>query len=127
MLANTQFRRRSMLAILNGYSLCSFLICKVCRILIIEQADKIKWNQVTSIQKSQPLIYDGFTGAFASFFQTGDPNAHKLTNGSEPGVPDNWRTGEEFVIESGGFDNIKVNMLNERCGFWREVAADVPI
>ena len=111
-----------------GISSASFLIRKLlCRLLIIEQADDIKWNQVTSIQKSQPLIYDGFTGAFASFFQTGDPNAHKLTNGSEPGVLDNWRTGEEFVIESGGFDNIKVNMLNERCGFWREVAADVPI
>ena len=125
MWANTRFRRRSMLAIPNGYFFCPFK--KTNLLLNIEQADNIKWNQVTSIQKSQPLIYDGFTGAFASFFQTGDPNAHKLTNGSEPGVPDNWRTGEEFVIESGGFDNIKVNMLNERCGFWREVAADVPI
>jgi hypothetical protein len=111
-----------------GISSASFLIRKLlCRLLIIEQADNRKWNQVTSIQKSQPLIYDGFTGAFASFFQTGDPNAHKLTNGSEPGVPENWQTGEEFVIESGGFENIKVEMLNERCGFWREVAADVPI
>jgi hypothetical protein len=73
------------------------------------------------------LIYDGFTGAFASFFQTGDPNAHKLTNETEPGVPENWRTGEEFVILPDGFENVKVDMLNARCGFWREVADDVPI
>jgi hypothetical protein len=73
------------------------------------------------------LIYEGFTGAFASFFQTGDPNAHKLTNETEPGVPENWRTGEEFVILPDGFENLEVSMLNARCGFWREVADDVPI
>jgi len=73
------------------------------------------------------LIYDGFTGAFASFFQTGDPNAHKLTNETEPEVPENWRTGEEFVILPDGFENVEVDMLNARCGFWREVADDVPI
>lgn len=93
----------------------------------IEHADKKKWNQVNPIQKAQPLIYDGFTGAFASFFQTGDPNALKLTNESEPGVPESWRTGEEFVIETNGFKNVNVNMLDNRCGFWREIAADVPI
>ncbi len=42
-------------------------------------------------------------------------------------MPENWLTGEECVIESGGFDDIKVEMLNERCGFWRKVAADMPI
>lgn len=31
------------------------------------------------------------------------------------------------MIESGGFENVKVEMLDNRCGFWREVAADVPI
>jgi hypothetical protein len=86
-----------------------------------------KWNQVNAIQKSQPLIYKGFTGAFASFFDTGDPNAHKLTNDSEPGVPENWQTGEEFAVKSDGFENLKVEMLSQRCGFWREVADDVPI
>jgi hypothetical protein len=64
---------------------------------------------VNPIQKSQPLIYSGFTGAFASFFQTGDPNANK------------------FIIKSDRFENVKVEMLDKRCGFWREVAADVPI
>jgi hypothetical protein len=73
------------------------------------------------------LIYDGFTGAFASFFQTGDPNAHKLANEAELEVPENWRTGEEFVILPNGFENVEVDMLNTRCGFWREVADDVPI
>ncbi|KUJ22560.1 carboxylesterase [Mollisia scopiformis] len=90
-------------------------------------SDTIYWNQVNAVQQTQPLIYDGFTGAFASFFQTGDPNAHKLTNASEPGVPENWRTGEEFVILADGFQDLKVEMLGERCGFWRSVSADVPI
>lgn len=90
-------------------------------------SDTIYWNQVNAVQKSQPLIYDGFTGAFASFFQTGDPNAHKLTNESIPGVPENWKTGEEFVIEADGFENLRVDELSERCGFWRQVADDVPI
>ena len=85
------------------------------------------WNQVNAVQKTDPLIYEGYAGAFASFFQTGDPNAHKLTNASEPGVPENWRTGEEFVIEADGFENVRVDQLNERCGFWRQVADDIPI
>jgi len=73
------------------------------------------------------LIYEGFTGAFASFFQTGDPNAHKLTNASQPGVPESRRTGEEFVIAADGFENVKVNELDQKCGFWRQVASDIPI
>jgi hypothetical protein len=109
-----------MLAILNGYDDPSLPTN-------IQQADNGKWNQVNPIQISQPLIYKGFTGAFASFFDTGDPNAHKLTNQSEPGVPENWKTGEEFVVKSGGFENVGVEMLDKRCGFWREVADDVPI
>ncbi|KAG0650660.1 putative secreted lipase [Hyphodiscus hymeniophilus] len=85
------------------------------------------WNQVNPIQKTQPFIYQGYAGAFASFFQTGDPNAHKLTNASVPGVPENWRTGEEFSVETDGFANVRVDSLNARCGFWRQVADDVPI
>lgn len=42
-------------------------------------------------------------------------------------MPENWATGEEFVIKSDGFENVKVEMLDKRCEFWREVAADVPI
>lgn len=95
--------------------------------LTCSETDIWQWNKVNAIQKSQPLIYSGFTGAFASFFQTGDPNAHKLTTASEPGVYENWGTGEEFVIESSGFENVRVDTLNKRCGFWRQVAADVPI
>ncbi|TVY41690.1 putative secreted lipase [Lachnellula occidentalis] len=85
------------------------------------------WNQVNPVQKAQPLIYEGYTGAFASFFQTGDPNSHKVTNTSVPGVPENWETGQEFVIQEEGFRNLRVQELNERCGFWRQVAGDVPV
>jgi len=31
------------------------------------------------------------------------------------------------VIKSDGFENVKVDMLDKRCGFWREVAVNVPI
>ena len=82
---------------------------------------------MNAVQTTMPLIYEGFTGAFASFFQTDDPDAHKVTNAGVPGVPENWRTGEEFVIESAGFANVRVDQLNERCGFWRQVANDIPI
>jgi hypothetical protein len=44
-----------------------------------------------------------------------------------PGVPENWRTGEEFVIRENGFGNLDVGGLDDRCGFWRQVAGDVPI
>ncbi|KAH8815335.1 carboxylesterase [Xylogone sp. PMI_703] len=90
-------------------------------------SDTIYWNQVNAVQKTQPVIYEGFAGAFASFFQTGDPNAHKLTDESQPGVPENWRTGEEYVVESSGFANVRVDELNKRCGFWRQVANHVPV
>lgn len=85
------------------------------------------WNQVNAIQASDPLIYDGYTGAFASFFATADPNAHKLTNASVVGVPELKATGEEFVIESEGFGNVEIPLLRERCAFWRSVAHEIDL
>lgn len=63
----------------------------------------------------------------ASFFQTGDPNAHKATDGTQPSVPSNWRTGEKFVISNDGFKNVKIVELGLRCGFWRQLADFIPI
>ncbi|KAH9219016.1 putative carboxylesterase [Leptodontidium sp. 2 PMI_412] len=85
------------------------------------------WNQVNAVQKTQSLIYNGFTGAFASFFQTGDPNTNKLTDSSQPGVPEIWKTGKEFVVNSDGFENLRVDVLAKRCAFWKDVAEFVPI
>ncbi|KAH8589390.1 carboxylesterase [Bisporella sp. PMI_857] len=85
------------------------------------------WNQVNTIQKSQPTVYEGYAGAMASFFQTGDPNAHKVTDQSQPGVPEIRRDGERFVITSDGFETKDLADLNIKCGFWREVADKVPI
>jgi hypothetical protein len=79
------------------------------------------------VQKTQSLIYNGFTGAFASFFQTGDPNTNKLTDSSQPGVPEIWKTGKEFVVNSDGFENLRVDVLAKRCAFWKDVAEFVPI
>ncbi|KAF4630791.1 hypothetical protein G7Y89_g7347 [Cudoniella acicularis] len=86
-------------------------------------SDTIWWNQVNAIQKTSPEVYEGFTGAFASFFQTGDPNAHKLTDESVPGVPESCKTGEEFVIADGddSFGNLKVEELNERSYFLHQL------
>lgn len=79
------------------------------------------------IQQTDPLIYDGFAGAFGSFFQAGDPNAHKLTNASEKGVPVLEKTGEEWVIAPDGFATAQVSFLKERCDFWESVGERVPV
>ena len=86
------------------------------------------WNQVNPIQQQQPLIYDGFAGAFASFFGTGNPNAHKITDGAQAGVPElGDGSGGEWVIGSEGFTQGGIEMLEGRCEFWRSVADQVPI
>lgn len=86
------------------------------------------WNQVNAIQKTDPLIYQGYAGAFGSYFGAGDPNAHKLTNASESGVPLLEKQGaEEFVIESDGFVSVSIPQLESRCAFWKSIAGNVPL
>ncbi|GAB1733421.1 hypothetical protein NU195Hw_g3778t1 [Hortaea werneckii] len=92
-------------------------------------ADTYWWNRVNAVQQTPGLdrvIYEGYAGAFASFFQTGDPNANKATNASVPGVPELRKTHEQFVIEESGFDNVGISHLEKRCAFWRSVAHEVP-
>jgi carboxylesterase type B len=84
------------------------------------------WNTVGEIQKSDPLTYQGYAGAMASFVQTGDPNAHKVTNASVVGVP-GVETEKQFLVTSGGLRQGDLGMLEERCGFWLGVAGRVPI
>ncbi|KAL4807357.1 Alpha/Beta hydrolase protein [Aspergillus unguis] len=90
-------------------------------------SDTIYWNRINSVQQTDPLIYKGFAGAFASFFQTGDPNAHKLTGVDVLGVPELKRSGEEFVIQEDGFDHVRLVELEERCEFWRRVGGKVAV
>ena len=91
-------------------------------------SDTQYWNQVNSIQQTQPLIYDGFAGAFGSYFGTGDPNQNKLTNASEAAVPLLEGTNRtEWVIESDGFDTVGIGMLEWRCAFWKSVADFVDV
>ncbi|EKG12008.1 Oxoglutarate/iron-dependent oxygenase [Macrophomina phaseolina MS6] len=85
-----------------------------------------QWNQVNAVQKTQPLIYEGLAGAMASYFQTGDPNAHKLTESSEAAVPE-LTTGKEWVVKSDSFEQTDITMLKTRCAFWKENAKDVPL
>ncbi|KAJ5668983.1 Carboxylesterase type B [Penicillium macrosclerotiorum] len=86
-----------------------------------------KWNRVNAVQTTNPVVYDGYAGAFASFFQTGDPNAHKLTNSSEPGVPELKSTGDEFVIIDDGFENVHLTQLKKRCTFWKTLGKQIPV
>ncbi|KAJ5234663.1 uncharacterized protein N7469_003831 [Penicillium citrinum] len=90
-------------------------------------SDTIYWNRLNTLQKTNPVVYQGYAGAFASFFQTGDPNAHKLTNSSESGVPLLKKTGEEFVIVDDGFENIRIDQLKRRCNFWRKLGRQIPV
>ena len=78
------------------------------------------------VQQDDPLHYQGFAGAFASFFETGNPNILKLTNSSIPGVPD-FSSQEELVITPESFDSVNYSMLEERCEFWKQIAGKVPI
>ncbi|KAF3040267.1 hypothetical protein E8E12_004376 [Didymella heteroderae] len=89
-------------------------------------SDTIYWNQVNAVQKSDPLTYEGYAGAMASFVQTGDPNAHKLTNASVPGVP-GVEKGKQFVVAASGLKQGAIKQLEERCSFWLDVSKRVPI
>ena len=62
----------------------------------------------------------------ASFFMTGDPNALKLTADDVPGVP-SLATGEEFIINAEGFATAGLELFEERCALWMELAPNVPI
>ncbi|KAB8240174.1 Alpha/Beta hydrolase protein [Aspergillus flavus] len=73
------------------------------------------------------LIYQRYAGAFASFFQTGDPNAHKLTNSPQPGVPMFQSTGDEVVVTDNEFETVKLVLLKERCDFWKSIGKMVPV
>jgi hypothetical protein len=88
----------------------------------------LQWNTINSVQQSDPVVYEGYTGAMASFIQTGNPNAHKVTNASVVGVPE-VQEGKQLVVKSGGerIGQGDVGMLQGRCGFWLGVAGKVPI
>ncbi|OIW34853.1 carboxylesterase [Coniochaeta ligniaria NRRL 30616] len=89
-------------------------------------SDTYWWNTVNAAQQTDPFHYHGYTGAFASFFVTGDPNKLKLTNSSVPGVPD-LDTGKEFNINAEGFANVDITQLEKRCGLWKKLAPRIPI
>lgn len=114
--------------------------CRVCAIpifvaclsiLTVESSTyhlALQWDQISTIQQTDPFIYQGYTGAFASFFETGDPNAHKLTNASTAGVPLLQKSdAEEFFVAEDGFSDVPIPLLSRRCAFWRSVAAEIPI
>jgi hypothetical protein len=86
----------------------------------------VQWNQVNSVQQTESFTYQGFAGAFASFFETGNPNAHKLTNDTVAGVPE-LHLEKQFLIAQDGFSDVSIAQLTRRCDFWRSVAHKIPI
>ncbi|KAJ4373948.1 hypothetical protein N0V83_002687 [Neocucurbitaria cava] len=73
------------------------------------------WNTINPIQQSDVLTYEAYVGAMASFIQTGDPNAHKVTNGSVAGVPGVQQGGgKQFLVTAAGIRTSGVRMLEER-------------
>ncbi|KAH8723995.1 Alpha/Beta hydrolase protein [Phaeosphaeriaceae sp. PMI808] len=82
------------------------------------------WNTVGAIQQTDRLTYQAYAGAMASFVQTGDPNAHKVTNASVVGVP-GVESGKQFLITSKGVKQGGIDLLKERCSFWLGVAERV--
>ncbi|KAG9986510.1 hypothetical protein KCU78_g20535, partial [Aureobasidium melanogenum] len=89
-------------------------------------SDTIYWNQVNSIQQTDRFTYQGYAGAFASFFETGDPNAHKLTHDSVTGVPE-LQSEQQFLVSRDGFSDESIAQLISRCDYWRSVAHKIPI
>ncbi|KAI4718553.1 carboxylesterase [Aureobasidium sp. EXF-10727] len=89
-------------------------------------SDTVFWNQVNSIQQTDAFTYQGFTGAFASFYETGNPNAHKLTNETVAGVPD-LQTKKQFLVSLDEFSDVPFPQLSQRCDYWRSVAHKIPI
>jgi len=61
-----------------------------------------------------------------SFIQTGDPNAHKVTNSSIPGVPD-VEEGKQFLVTASGLRQGGITLLEERCKYWAGVSQRVPV
>jgi hypothetical protein len=62
----------------------------------------------------------------ASFVQTGDPNAHKITNSSVSAVP-STKSGKQFVVRTGGVAEEGIGGLEKRCAFWLSVGEKVSI
>jgi hypothetical protein len=62
----------------------------------------------------------------ASFVETGNPNAHKVTNATVSGVPD-VEEGKQFLVTASGLRQGGISMLEARCKYWSGVADRVPV
>lgn len=78
------------------------------------------------MQTSDPLTYKAYAGAMASFVETGDPNAHKVTSSSVVDAP-SANEGKEFVVKTGGPSVDAIDMLDKRCSFWLQQGTKLPI
>ncbi|KAF4910844.1 Carboxylesterase patB [Colletotrichum fructicola] len=84
------------------------------------------WNSVTGKQYDDVLKYKTYVGAFKSYFSTGDPNQHRLTELRGPPVLERLAQ-QEWVVEDSGFRASNISQLQERCKFWRSMAGKIPL
>ena len=82
---------------------------------------------MNAVQKTDPVHYKGYAGAFASFFMTSDPNEMKLTGPDEADVPPLLSSGKEFNVNAAGFAQLELTQFKGRCDFWKSVAPKIPI
>ncbi|KAH8649083.1 Alpha/Beta hydrolase protein [Xylariales sp. PMI_506] len=88
--------------------------------------DAVFWMNPHEGQLQYPLLYQGLAGAYSSYVQTGDPNAHKLTNSSIREAP-NIHTGLQYSFGSHGIRTGRLVELPERCGFWLSIASEIAL
>lgn len=86
----------------------------------------IQWNTVNSLQTTQRFLYQGYAGAYASFIETGNPNANKLTNDSVVAWPE-VKSGKEWIVQADGFAEDSLTMLKKRCDLWKKVGKYLPL
>ncbi|KAH8154968.1 uncharacterized protein LAJ45_01501 [Morchella importuna] len=84
------------------------------------------WNTVNSLQTTQRFLYQGYAGAYASFIETGNPNANKLTNDSVVAWPE-VKSGKEWIVQADGFAEDSLTMLKKRCDLWKKVGKYLPL
>jgi carboxylesterase type B len=60
------------------------------------------WNTIGAVQRTDKVTYEGYAGAMASFVMTGDPNRHKVTDGSVCWVCRGARAGGSSLLRVEG-------------------------
>ncbi|KAH7305825.1 acetylcholinesterase [Stachybotrys elegans] len=89
-------------------------------------SDVYWWNTINEAHTRDLLHYQGYAGALASFFATGDPNKLKLTEPAVAGTP-KLASGKRWIIDEAGFGTGDVALIKQRRNLWRRLSHKIPI